>query len=253
MPSRDTTASYLRQGSVALMGLTIALNITWPLVDGDLRDVVTISAIQTFAVASLLHAWGTQGSTYASRLASVVLLSAYAVTSYALLLSPLTFSPRLGIALGGVPLVVPLAWLMLMHPALELARRATSDRRLAAVIAGCTVGAANLYIEPQLGADGYLTFGTAVPTGGLVLLHTVAWCVALTAAAYAVLDIAGPGMAYSSVTMPLIALLWVWLGSFAANVVPVAPFLDQPGVAVQGFVGMGAVLAPAAFHARRRR
>ena len=251
MPTRDVTAAYLRQGAMALMGLTIALNITWPLVSGVLRDVVTQSAILTFAAAALLHAWGAHGPTYASRLASVVLLSSYSATTFALLLTPLQFSDRLGMSVMGVPLTIPLAWLMLLHPSLELARRATSNRRAAAVIAGCTAGSANLFVEPLLASDAYFTLTTA-PGTLTVVLHSIAWCAVLSATAYAVLDIAGAPEETAYPGMPLLALLWVWLGNTVANAVPVAPFLAHPVVAATGFIGMAGVIVPAALAARRK-
>lgn len=236
-----------------MTGLTIALHITWPLVQGDLRDVVTVSAVQTLAAAALLHAWGTQGSTYASRLASVALLGSYTVTALGIVLADLGFSARLGPQVGGVPLMVPLAWLTLLHLGLELARRCGGNTAGRVVVAGCTVGMTNLYFEPQLAGAGYLTWSGTVPDPTAVLMHTVVWILVAAALAYAVIDIAGPGRVGIGVTMPLLALLWVWLGPFLADALPMAPFLAQPGVAVRGLVGMGLVLVPAGRRAWRRR
>jgi putative membrane protein len=234
------------------MGLTIALNITWPLVQGQLRDVVTASAIQTFAAAALMNAWGNHGSTYASRFASVVLIAGFTVTATATLLTGLSFTARLGPAIGGVPLVIPLAWLMLLHPALELSRRATSRPAVSAVIAGAIVGSSVLYLEPLLAAGGYLTWEGALPDAHQVLIHAAAWTAIMTAVAHAVLDVAGRGRATSTATMPTMALLWLWLGSFLGDALSQPPMLAAPGAGQRGLLGMALVLLPAAVLARRR-
>jgi hypothetical protein len=52
---------------------------------------------------------------------------------------------------------------------------------------------------------------------------------------------------------PFALVIWVWLGSFLVNIVPVSPFFNQPAVAISGFIGMGIVLLPWLWTSWQRR
>ena len=62
-----------------------------------------------------------------------------------------------------------------------------------------------------------------------------------------------PNPSEVSKATPYALMLWVWLGSFLVNIVPVSPFFNQPTVAISGLIGMGIVLIPWSWMQWQRR
>jgi len=258
--------------AVALAVAAVAAQIAYPLTHGSARDVVTVLVVALLAAACTAHATSHRGGLWAAGLfaisaglgfASEVVGTAtgypYGCYAYA--------TDRLGPALFDVPLVVPLAWTAGLHPVWCVATRLT--RRPAPRIAAATVGMVgwDLYLDPQMVADGQWTWchGPGLPgLAHIPLTNYAGWVVvaAVMATALTVLDRVtrqptGGATRWPRTTrsdaVPVALFLWTWLGSALAHTV----FLDAPELrwsAMYGFVVMGLLGVPllvSLVHARR--
>jgi uncharacterized membrane protein len=127
----------------ALVALIILLQISYPLIEGEALRIVTIATVFVAAIAMVVHGHLSYGFKYSSRYLPI----AYAFGLGIEVLGVHTgwpfgvyeYDASLGVQLFGVPLIVPCAWVMMVHPCLCAARRIAlsrdtrqSDRRLGA-------------------------------------------------------------------------------------------------------------------------
>ncbi|MFF0455137.1 carotenoid biosynthesis protein [Nocardia africana] len=230
----------------------VAAQIAYPLTDGAARDRVTILIVALSAATALLHAWVARGIGWAAGYAVIV----GGVGAVAEMIGTASGFPfgcyhyahgRLGPALAQVPLLVPVAWVGGLYPiwvAAGLLCRRTGTR-----IVATAVGAVgwDLYLDPQMVADGQWTWCSAHPglpgIGAIPYTNYLGWFAvgALMATLLAALERrcaprgAGPAV-------PIAVLLWTWFGSALAHAV----FLDLPASAGYGLVGLGVVAVPTA-------
>ena len=119
-------ARYALGGS---LGLTILLQMSYPLVNGDVLAFITISSVMMGALAMAFHAYLSYGPKYATRYLILILLFGYFIEFLGLHtgwpFGEYVYDDSLGLNLGGVPLVVPFAWAMMAHPVLVAARKVT--------------------------------------------------------------------------------------------------------------------------------
>lgn len=142
------------------------------------------------------------------------------------------YGDALGPALLGVPLVVPLAWAMLAYPA-----HAAGVRLGRPVVAtGWALAAWDLFLDPQMVAEGHWTWADPSPgLHGIPLSNHLGWLlVALVMAALLPVRRADD-------RLPLALLGWTWASCVLANLA----FFHRPGVALVGGVAMGLVVLPA--------
>ncbi|MFB8280674.1 carotenoid biosynthesis protein [Nocardia colli] len=261
----------------APVGFAVALvlvQIAYPLTSGDARDRVTVAVVLLSAGTALAHATATRGIRYAAGILVVVsglgLAAEVVGTATGVPFGCYDYAvDRLGPALSGVPLVVPLAWTGGLYPiwvvAGLLSRRALSRIGLTAVGA---VGW-DLFLDPQMVADGQWTWCdtdsglpglSEIPVTNYLGWFTVALLMGtlLTVLDRAVpasvgLDIppnpsAGPDKV-SAVSVPVAVFLWTWLGSALAHAV----FLGLPISACYGGVGLAVLGLPLLRHLRFSR
>ena len=152
----------------AVLGLTILLQMSYPLTDGDLLRWITIATVLVGATSMVLHAYLSYGFKYASRYLVIVALFGYFIE----LLGVHTgwpfgvyeYSSTLGISIAEVPLVVPFAWVMMVHPALVAARRVTPKWTF--IYGGALLAGWDLFLDPQMVAAGRWTWevtGSHIP------------------------------------------------------------------------------------------
>jgi uncharacterized membrane protein len=93
--------------------------------------------------------------------------------------------------------------------------------------------------------EGYwVWFIDGIATKEIPLTNFFGWFLS-TATIFMLLSfILKPNQSVASNATPYALVLWVWLGSFLVNIVPVSPFFNQSAVAISGFIGMGIVLVP---------
>jgi putative membrane protein len=243
----------------ALGGLTVALQIPYPLVHGTARQDLTIASVITFALATLIHLAVTRGVGGALRLlvgAGVLSFGIEALgvhTGYPF--GTYAYGDRLGPKLADVPLLVPLAWTMMSWPALAAARRICADLRFPARLCPVRLGIPlltavglagwDLFLDPQMVRDGHWTwsFAAGAPAlQGIPLTNLVGWLLAGFVVAF-VIDRLLPARTTNRPTelaLPLALFLWTYAGSVIMNAV----FLSRPGIAISGGIGMGLVAVP---------
>lgn len=234
----------------ALTGASILAQIAWILVPAGQRQVVTTVVVVLFTSASVAHAWQQFGGRW------TVIFSAIAA-GYGLgieLLGSKTgfpfgsygYSSDLQPQILGVPLIVPLAWLMMAYPALVLARSVTARWVVPLAAVGLTTW--DFFLDPQMVGEGYWVWETTSPDlpgiPGIPLQNYAGWLLG-TLILMAALD--RLPRAEIDLGVPLVLYTWMWIGGIVAN----AFFLDRLGVAVVGGLGMAILGLPALMRWRR--
>ncbi|MFC9440671.1 carotenoid biosynthesis protein [Nocardia sp. NPDC057030] len=255
----------MRQG--VPVGLAVALvlvQIAYPLTSGAARDRVTVAVVLLSAGTALAHATATRGIRYAAGFSVIVsglgLAAEVAGTATGIPFGCYAYAvDRLGPALSGVPLVVPLAWTGGLYPiwvvAGLLSRRALSRIGLAALGA---VGW-DLFLDPQMVADGQWAWcdtGSGLPgLAEIPVTNYLGWFAValLMGAPLTVLDRALPASAGldtgSAISVPVAVFLWTWLGSALAHAV----FLGLPISAGYGGAALAVLGLPLLRHLRLSR
>ena len=233
----------------ALGAAAVAVQVTYPLTSGSARDVVSVVVVLLLAAASVVHATTVRGARWAAGLVVVTAGGGFAVE----LLGTATGFPfgayayaqgRLGPAVGGVPLLIGVAWTAGAYPAWCAAQRVTSSRGGQLVLAAVGLAAWDLYLDPQMVADGRWTWvqqGSGLPGVPAVPVgNYLGWLgVALVMAALLSLLPTVPRRSRRD-GLPLVLYCWTWLGSGLAQAV----FLGLPASAAYGLVGMGVAGVP---------
>ena len=232
----------------ATLALTILLQISYPLLDGEPLRIVTIATVLVGASAMVLHAYLSFGIKYASRYLIITALFGYFIE----LLGVHTgwpfgvyeYSSTLGISIASVPLVVPFAWVMMVHPALVAARRIT--QKWTFLYGGALLAGWDLFIDPQMVAAGRWTWvvdGAHVPfTPDIPLSNFFGWLLS-GCAIVAFLNLVLPferRRESASLRAVTILLAWVLFSGFIGNLF----FFDRPGLAFFGSLFFGAFAAP---------
>jgi uncharacterized membrane protein len=226
---------------------TIAAQIAYPLVDGDWLRRVTLASVVLFFLASVSHALVHRGLRWALTLVAVTAgggLAAEAVgVRTGLPFGDYTYSGSLGPQLFAVPVVVPLAWTMMAYPMFLAARRISS--RWTAVIGGIGLAGWDVFLDPQMVADGRWRWSD--PTPGLpgvtdVPLTNLAGWLLVGILMMGLLSVALP-RDRASETVPALLLFWTYVGSIIGNVF----WFGADSVAMAGALAMGLVAIPYAW------
>jgi putative membrane protein len=272
-PGRVVGARLVVTGAV----LTVLAQVAYPLTSGDALRWLTISTVVLFAATGVAHAWLTRGPAWAMALTVMATGGGLLVEGVGLRtgwpFGEYAYAGTLGPEVGGVPAVVPLAWLMMAYPCLvlgrtvaarlEVARRShRSSRRsgsgargalTVALLGGYALAAWDVLLDPQMVAAGHWTWHDPQPglpgTTGVPISNAVGWLLA-GIALMALLHVVLPSGRRSHGThdghvgltdaVPGALLGWTWLGSTLANAV----FFDRPGVAAWGGAARGAAVLP---------
>jgi len=232
----------------ATLALTIFLQMSYPLVNGTVLQYVTIATVFMGAIAMVLHAYLAFGFKYASRYFILVLLFGYFIELLGVHtgwpFGIYSYDPSLGFALFGVPLVVPFAWVMMVHPALVAARRITN--KWVFLYGGGLLAAWDLFLDPQMVAAGRWTWevtGAHIPfVPDVPLSNFFGWLLA-GCAIVSLLNVVLPferRKESASVRAVTVLLSWVLFSGLVGNLF----FFDRPGLAVMGTVVMGAFAIP---------
>jgi uncharacterized membrane protein len=252
---RGGTATPRRVLPFALALLLVLTAITYPLSSGSGRDVVSWTIVLLGAALSVVHATAARGARTGAGV--LVLVASVAVAFEAVGLATgfpygsYSYSDALGPTLLGVPLLVPLAWLMMAWPSWVVGDRLgaavrPARRRVVRVVAAAAVFAAwDVVLDPQMVQAGYWTW--AFPSPGLPGIDTVpltnlaGWLVAglvlMTLLDLVVRRTQVPGAPLTGDGPVLLAIGWMTLGGALAH----AGWLGLPGSAAWG-AGLGAVV-----------
>jgi uncharacterized membrane protein len=145
------------------------------------------------------------------------------------------YTPLMQPQLGGVPILIPLAWLMMLPPAWGIASRIFSPRmRLAfAAASGLAFTAWDLYLDPQMVGNGLWTWEQPGLYFGIPLINFLGWWLIST-----VITLLINPHELNDTAARLLAVIYTltWL----LQAVGLALFWNLPLPALCGFIGMGA-------------
>ena len=234
--------------------------MAFPFTDGGTLGM-TAASVLLFAGAAVGHALLTHGARAAAVLVVVAggggLLVEVVGVHTGVPFGTYSYAGTLGPQIGGVPLLVPLAWVMMAWPALHVGRLLGDAHRWRTAAAGAWALASwDVFLDPQMVDDGYWTWADPSPAlpgvEGIPLTNFAGWLV-VSLLLCTVLDrtigrVARPGPS-TLAAVPLAVYLW----TFASSVLAHAAFFGRPSVALVGSVVMGVVALPVALRLGRRR
>jgi carotene biosynthesis associated membrane protein len=238
MPSTALRASRV---PAALASLTVLLQVTYPLVHGQVRDQLTIVTVLVFFLTTATHATMTRGAGWALRLvalsAGLGLLAEAVGVRTGFPFGRYSYAGSLGPRVLGVPLVIPLAWAMFSYLALLVGQRLASGWR-AVVVGAVALASWDLFLDPQMVAAHHWTWHQGGPSlNGIPLTNTAGW-LAVGLVLMALLSRLPQREVDDRVPQGL--FLWTYASSVLAN----AAFFGRPGVALVGGLAMGLVALP---------
>ena len=251
-PTRGRTNLRPGRGATTLAtawcfaGTTVTEQIAYPLVHGNARNDLSIATVLTFTLATLSGVAATRGVPRGFALLAIAGGLGFGAEVLGVCtgvpFGHYTYSGQLGVRVAAVPLIVPLAWTMMAWPALVAARHLCRGRVAVPLIAGFALASWDLFLDPQMVADGnwrWLSHSAALH--GIPWTNAAGW-LAVGVVMSAALDRALPRTEDDQQALPLTLFLWTYAGSVVANAV----FLGRPGVALSGGLGMGLVALPLA-------
>jgi uncharacterized membrane protein len=226
---------------VALAAAVVALQIAYPLVEGTARDELTIVTVVLFFLASTAHALVWRGARFTAALVAVTAGGGFGVEALGVNLGlpfgAYAYTGTLGWEALGVPVIIPLAWTMMAYPSLLVGLRISRHPVLGTVVAGLALAAWDLFLDPQMVAEGHWEWLGGGPTLlGIPLSNFAGWVLT----AIIMMALLRPALpAVEADDRPPYALyLWVYGSSVLAHLV----FFGLPGSALVGGIGMGAVV-----------
>ena len=230
----------------------ILLQIAYPLSSGALLEKITIATVIAGATLMFIHGHLAYGWRYALTYLFATSLFAFAIEYVGLTtgwpFGRYSYDESLGLALGGVPLLVPLAWVMMAHPMLVVARRLS--KHWVFLIGGAGLAAWDLFLDPQMVDAGRWSWefdGRSVPFQPMIpLSNAFGWLLAgmaLIALLHQILprDRRKEPASFGAVDA---YLAWTLFSGIVGNIF----FFDRPGTALIGGLTMGAILIPYAFN-----
>lgn len=141
---------------------------------------------------------------------------------------------------AGVPLLIPLAWFMMLVPAWAIARAILGDqvatwrqRLVFVILSAVAITAWDLFLDPQMVGWGFWIWDQPGGYFGIPWLNYFGWL--LTAGTVTL--VVNPGK------MPITPLLFVYAVVWVLQSIGLAVFWSQPGPALFGAIGMGTMLA----------
>lgn len=247
LPTRRAAALWRHLPPAAGLGVVLS-QILWILVPADAQDALTVISVVLFAIASLSHAATTRGLRWAATYAVIAVTVGWTAeaigTTTGWPFGDYSYTDSLGPKIGPVPLVIPLAWLMMAYPTLLAARRVAASRAGQTGYAAALLTSWDLFLDPQMVQAGHWTWHSealslpGIP--GIPLQNYAGWFLvglALFSAAALALPVE---RRRTDDRLPAAMLAWVYV----SNVMAHAVFWGNPSVALVGGLAMGLLLVP---------
>jgi uncharacterized membrane protein len=234
----------------ALLGALVLAQICYPLTGGGVRAGLTVVTVVLGCLLSVSHALQTRGARTAAALVATATMGGFAVEAVGVAtgfpFGRYDYSGQLGLKVLGVPLIIPLAWTWMAWPAWLAALRLAESRPVRIVLAAAGLAAWDLFLDPQMVAEGYWTWQDPAPAlpgvPGVPIGNYLGWLGFAVLLMVALSLAAGPpALTPVAQDRPLLAL-WFW--TYASSVLAHAVFLGLPASAAWGGVIMGAVVIP---------
>ncbi|MDO3637883.1 carotenoid biosynthesis protein [Mycolicibacterium arseniciresistens] len=239
----------------ALVAAAVLVQIAYPLTPETWRTEVTVTSVMVFFLAAVADVARLHGAVGAAVLIAVAggggLLAEAVGVATGLPFGPYAYTGTLGAEVLGVPLVVPMAWVMMAWPALVVARTLAVRGPAVVAVGAVALTVWDVFLDPQMVDAGHWTWFDPDPglplVPGIPLTNYAGWLLVsalVVAALHALLRRedrpSGPAAAL---------YLWVYFSSVLAHAV----FFGLPGSAVTGGLLMGLVAVPFAVALVRRR
>lgn len=231
--------------------MTILMQIAYPLVDGEALRLLTITTVYFGAFAMVLHGHLSYGIKYSSRYLPFTFLAALAIETLGVHsgwpFGIYEYHSSLGLQIFGVPLVVPFAWVMMVHPALVAARRVT--KAWVFLYGGALLAAWDVFLDPQMVDAGrwkwevtgsHLPFAPTIP-----LSNSFGWLLAGFAMIGALNLILPRERRRESASLRAVdaLLIWTLFAGFIGNLF----FFNRPGIGCLGALLFGSLITPYLF------
>ena len=231
----------------ALLGALVLVQIGYPLAGGRVRAGLTVATVVLGCLLSVGQAIHRRA---AIALISTATLGGFAVEAIGVAtgfpFGTYDYSGQLGPKLLGVPLIIPLAWTWMAWPAWLAAIRITTSRIARIALAAAGLAAWDLFLDPQMVAEGYWTWRSPTPAlpgvPGVPIGNYLGW-LGFAILLMTALSIAG-GHRIDDPRPADAPILALWLWTYASSVLAHAVFLGLPASAAWGGVLMGAVVLP---------
>lgn len=251
MPGLRRSRVWLTRTAWLATLMTIGAQIGYPLLDGEPLRQLTIATVIIAAIAVTLQGWSTMGLRYATTYLSITALFAWGIETLGVNsgwpFGEYSYASTLGVKIGGVPLLVPLAWVMMAHPVLTAARRLSP--RWAAFIGGFGLMAWDFFLDPMMVAAGHWQWVQTEPAlwgiPGIPISNFAGWLlsgIVLMAILHAVLPSERRNPPEPN-THTTVFLIWV----YASSVIGSLFFFDRASVALVGGIAMGLLVIPYTF------
>ena len=255
LASRSPHRHHLIPLAWVLLAATIGVQIAFPLTGGGTLPL-TVASVVLLASASTLHLAATRG--VGAAVALVVIAGGGGLVAEAIGVSTgfpfgtYDYTDGLGIKVLGVPVLVPLAWIMMSWPALAVTRRlvgamrlsGTSARVVTAFLGAYALTAWDVFLDPQMVDQGHWAWQFPDPSlpgvDDIPLTNFAGWLL-VSFLMISILDrVIGTRSERFDDAMPATAYLWTYFSSVMAHAV----FFGRPTVALTGAVIMGVVALP---------
>ncbi len=148
--------------------------------------------------------------------------------------------------LGYVPLLIPLAWFMMLYPSWRIAGWLAARKPARIAIAALAMTAWDLSLDPRMVDDGAWIWHDGGAYFGIPLSNYAGWLIT-AALIFGVWSFRRSQAAPARTTLPEWVFVIAWLGESAANVF----FWERPLVGLATFLGMGAFAVPALLRMHR--
>lgn len=243
-----------------LLAATIGVQIAFPLTGGGTLPL-TVASVLLLASASLVHVAATRGAAAAVALAVVAggggLIAESVGVSTGFPFGTYEYTDGLGLKVLGVPVLVPLAWIMMSWPALVVTRRLVRAMGIAgrrvrpatAVLGAYALTAWDVFLDPQMVDQGNWVWRYPTPSlpgvADIPLTNFAGWLL-VSFLIVGMLDLLirrdDPYATGSSGmdAVPITAYLWTYFSSVMAHAV----FFGRPSVALTGGLLMGVIAIP---------
>jgi uncharacterized membrane protein len=236
-----------RHWSWGLLAVLVLVQIGYPLVSGGARaGFVVVTVVLGFAL-SVGHAAVTRGLRAALGLVAVTCAGGLAVEALAVAtcvpFGCYSYASALGPRVLGVAWVIPLAWTWMAWPAWLVAGVLVRPVAVRVAVAAWALAAWDLFLDPQMVAEGYWTWEGSfrslpgvpdVPVG-----NYLGWLLVALVMMVGLAFVTPAGTRLGDGVMSA-QYLWTYCSSVLAHAV----FLGLPWSALWGGVAMGAVAVP---------
>ncbi|HLT10047.1 MAG TPA: carotenoid biosynthesis protein, partial [Micromonosporaceae bacterium] len=268
-----------------LLGAVVLAQIGYPLAGDEQRSGLVIVTVALGFAFALTHATTSRGLRTAGALVLATTIGGFVVEAVGVAtgfpFGRYAYGTALGPTLLGVPVVIPLAWTWMAWPAWIVAgylvppgrreragRGIPSARTVARVlVAGVALAAWDLFLDPQMVADGYWSWDSSGPglpgVPDVPVINYVAWLgVAVVMMALLAAVPSASRTDRTPTSHPETATLrtardgpaiCLYLWTYGSSVLAHAAFLGLPASAAWGGLGMGLVAVPLAVRLARQR